>query len=79
MSQQQGTADLVDKRHNFAFLVGRWRLERQAWARWPRIHDVLESEATSNVRPILGGLGHTTTHSRRSSLSNTATPGHRLV
>lgn len=59
------TADRVDGRHDFDFLFGEWRIANRKLedplaeepTRW------LEFEATSETRPILGGLGNYDTYS----------------
>jgi hypothetical protein len=67
MSQQAAapTAHRVDGRHDFDFHFGEWRIENRKLedplagepTKW------LEFEATSEARPILGGLGNYETYS----------------
>ena len=51
--------DKSDGRHDFDFLLGRWKIHNQRLAR--RLEDRTEwqeFEATQEVRPVLGGLGN---------------------
>jgi hypothetical protein len=63
VTQEKGTA--LDGRHDFDFLFGEWRIANR------KLEDPLadkptpwlEFEATSEARPVLGGLGNVDTYS----------------
>jgi hypothetical protein len=60
MNDQHDSNNIYDGRHDFDFLMGRWTVSNERLtARLQGSTDWEEFEATSDARPLLGGMGNT--------------------